>query len=68
MHPIVYLNNRCGYLGGHSVHSVGYSLSYVGFKIIVLNGASQSGTNIYTYTYSPAFSATPFTALGLINM
>lgn len=39
-----------------------------GFKIIVLNGVHQNGGNTYTYTYSPAFSATPFTALGLIGL
>lgn len=39
----------------------------LGFKIIVLNGAHQNGGNLYTYTYSPAFSTTPYTALGLIG-
>lgn len=40
---------------------------FIGHKVIVLDGAHQNGGNTYVYTYNPAFSSTPFTALGLIG-
>ena len=44
----------------------GTSLIQAGYKTIVQNLVHQRSDNLYTYTYSPAFSVTPFTALGII--
>lgn len=45
----------------------GTSQIQAGYKNIVLNQVHQRSDNLYTYTYSPAFSTTPFTALGIID-
>lgn len=39
----------------------------LGIKIIVQNEAHLEGSNDYVTTYSPAFSAQPNTALGIVN-
>ena len=43
----------------------GTSLIQAGSKTIVQNSVHQRSDHVYTYTYSPSFSVTPFTALGV---
>jgi hypothetical protein len=40
----------------------------VGIKTIVDSGTHQDLSNDYTYTYNPAFTQDPFTALGIVGM
>lgn len=55
-------------LAWHKSHPSRYPINIkIGIKIIVLNTVTQNSSNVYQYTYSPAFTQTPFTALGVIG-
>lgn len=53
---------------GTSKIQSGISFLNSGMKIIVQSNVHQESNNYYIYTYSPAFTTDPYTALGVIGL